>query len=653
MVPVAHIKGAFKVDEDDPELVRSQMQAFGRHIPLLYFILIGNTMAVVATHFRCAPPWLVIDMPALLCAVCLWRCARWWQVRRDTLTHEQAVPRLRQTVRLAALLGAGFSSWSLMMFHYGTVVEQAQVAFYMATTLVGCVFCLMHLRAAALMLLSIVTGAFTIFLTVAGRPVFVAMALDMLFVGLALALIVHLYYQNFASLVHSKRELLASQAITQKLSDDNFRLANIDALTGLPNRRSFFSSLNALAEQASQESAGFHMGLIDLDGFKQVNDIYGHASGDLVLREVGARLLELAEPAIFFARLGGDEFGIIIQRRLTEDELDRLGQRLCEKLSRPYHIGHNTAELSGTIGWAGLPPASVSVAEMFERADAALYVGKESRRGSAIVFSVEHENRVRRASLVAQELKAASLESELYLEFQPIYDASARCVVGFEALGRWRSPKLGQVRPEEFIRIAERTELIGVVTEVLLRKALAEASNWPAPVYLSFNLSALDISSVPRARRLLDIVQQSRHAPERVHFEITETAVTRDFKQARASLSLIKQVGCHVSLDDFGTGYSSLSYVHRLPFDTIKIDRSFVAEVDTDLASAKIIKSVMDLCRNLGLACIVEGVETESQRKIVTALGGRVMQGYLFGRPMAADAMPSFQLNAVDLGVQT
>jgi diguanylate cyclase (GGDEF)-like protein len=647
MDSVARIKGAFTVDGTDPELVRSQMLAFGRQIPLLYFMLVVNTLAVAVTHISCAPAWLVIYCPLALCSACVIRCARWWRFRHVTLTHEQAVPELRKTFWLACAFGVGFTAWSLLLFPYGPAYEQAQVAFYMATTVVGCVFCLMHLRAAALVLLTIVIGSFTIFLIAVGRPVFIAMAVDMLFVGVALAFIVHLYYRNFASLVSSKRELLLSHSTTQKLSDDNFRLANIDSLTGLPNRRSFFSSLNALAEQGTGDTANFHMGLIDLDGFKQVNDIYGHSSGDLVLKEVGARLLTLADPAIFFARLGGDEFGIIIQRRLSEDELDRLGQTLCDRLSRPYMVGNNTAELSGTVGWAGLPPASVSVAEMFERADAALYVGKESRRGTAVVFSAEHEHRVRRASLVAQELKAAHLDAELYLEFQPIYDVVNRCVVGFEALGRWRNPKLGQVGPEEFIRIAERTDLIRVVTEVLLRKALAEAANWPPHIYLSFNLSALDISSVPRARRLLEIVQESPTEAERVHFEITETAVTRDFRQARASLSLIKQIGCHVSLDDFGTGYSSLSYVHRLPFDTIKIDRSFVAEVDTDVASGKIIKSVMDLCRNLGLECVVEGVETESQCEILTSLGGCVMQGYLFGKPMPAHAMPSFQLNAV------
>jgi diguanylate cyclase (GGDEF)-like protein len=644
MESIARAVAAFKIDVSDPELVRSQMQAFRRQIPLLYFILVISTMAVAVTHIGCAPAWVAIYVPAVLCSVCVIRCLRWWHGRHEVLTAEQAIPALRQSMRLVGLIAVGFTAWAWELFRFGPAYEQAQVAFYMATTVVGCVFCLMHLRAAALRLLTIVIGSFTFCLIASGRPVFIAMAVDMIFVGVALAFIVHLYHRNFSGLVHSRRELLASQAITQKLSDDNFRLANIDSLTGLPNRRSFFSSLTALTEQDANVIGGFHMGLIDLDGFKQVNDIYGHASGDLVLKEVGARLLALADPAMFFARLGGDEFGVIIQRRLTETELDCLGQTLCEQLSRPYTMGDNTAELSGTIGWAGLPASKVSVTEIFERADAALYVGKESRRGTAVVFSEEHENRVRRASLVAQELKAAHLENELYLEFQPICDVRERRVVGFEALGRWRSPKLGLVRPDEFIRIAERTDLIRNVTEVLLRKALAEAANWPAEIYLSFNLSALDISSVLRSRRLLEIVADGPTPPQRVHFEITETAVTRDFRQARASLALIKEAGCHVSLDDFGTGYSSLSYVHRLPFDTIKIDRSFVAEVDTDVASGQIIKSVIDLCRNLGLACVVEGVETDAQREILNFLGARVMQGYLFGRPAPADALPQLQV---------
>ncbi|WMY12168.1 putative bifunctional diguanylate cyclase/phosphodiesterase [Paraburkholderia phenoliruptrix] len=646
MVAIARLREALSVAEGDPELVRSQVQAFGRQIPLLYFILIVNTMAVTVTHLRSAPAWMTMYVPGVLCALCIVRCVRWWRGRNRVLTHAKAVPELRKLIWMAGIFGIAFTAWSLMLLPYGTPYEQAQVAFYMATTVVGCVFCLMHLRVAALLLLSIVILSFATFLVFTGSPVFIAMAVDMSLVGLALAFIIELYYRSFAGVVHTQRDLQASQEKTQRLSDENFRLASIDSLTDLPNRRSFFASLRALSEQALATDGAFNVGLIDLDGFKQVNDIYGHASGDLVLQEVGARLLALAEPGIFFARLGGDEFGVLAQDRQSKDALLELGQRICDSLSQPYRVGGNIAELSGTIGWAAFPDAGKTVTQVFERADAAMYVGKESRRGTAVIFSTEHETRIRRSSLVTQELRHADLESELFLEFQPISDVVTRRTIGLEALGRWHNPRLGAVKPEEFIRIAERTELILRITEVLLHKALAEVPHWPSELYLSFNLSAIDISTSARARRLIDIVAASGVPPHRVSFEITETALTRDFEQARSALTMIKAAGCRVSLDDFGTGYSSLSYVHRLPFDSIKIDRSFMTDVDSNSASKKIVKSVLDLCKNLGLECVVEGLETSSQAEVVKALGARAVQGYLFSPPMRSGAISSYLQSA-------
>jgi diguanylate cyclase (GGDEF)-like protein len=636
------LRQAFSGADTDTDLVRSQLQAVGRQIPLLYFILFVNTLAVTVTHVHSAPAWLSIYAPGALCTLCVVRCIRWWRARHRVLTPDKAVPEVRKLVWLSSTFGIAFTTWSLMLLPYGTAYEQAQVAFYMATTVVGCVFCLMHLRVAALLLLSIVILSFSTFLVFTGSPVFIAMAIDMTLVGLALAFIIELYYRTFSGVVYAQRELQASQEKTQRLSDENFRLASIDSLTDLPNRRSFFASLRALSEQALATGGGFNVGLIDLDGFKQVNDIYGHASGDLVLQEVGLRLLALAEPGIFFARLGGDEFGVLAQHTQSNETLFELGQRICDSLSQPYRVAGNIAELSGTIGWAAFPDAGKTVTQVFERADAALYVGKESRRGTAVIFSTEHETRIRRSSLVTQELRHAELESELFLEFQPISDVVTRRTIGLEALGRWHNPRLGAVKPEEFIRIAERTEIILRITEVLLHKALAEVPHWPSELYLSFNLSAIDISTSARARRLIDIVAASGVPPHRVSFEITETALTRDFEQARSALTMIKQAGCRVSLDDFGTGYSSLSYVHRLPFDSIKIDRSFMTDVDSNSASKKIVKSVLDLCKNLGLECVVEGLETSSQAEVVKALGARAVQGYLFSRPMRSGAVSGY-----------
>ncbi len=630
------------VVEGDRELMRAQLHAFSRQVPLLYFILLVNTAAVAATHLDSAPAWLSFYIPAALGVLCMLRCVRWWRRRNRTMTDTQAIKELRSVTWLVGLFGVAFSGWSLLLFPYGSAYQQAQVAFYMATTLVGSMFCLIHLRKAALLLLCIVILSFSGFLVSSGSPVFFAMAVDMTLVGVALAVVIQLYWRTFADAVNAQRELQASQRNTQRLSDDNYRLANLDSLTGLPNRRSFFSSLRAISEQALETGGGFNVGLIDLDGFKQVNDIYGHASGDFVLQEVGTRLLSIGETGLMFARLGGDEFGAIVRHKLSNEALVELGQRICDALSQPYHVADNIAELSGTIGWAAFPEAGSTVAQVFERADAALYVGKENRRGKPVIFSTDHETQMRRLSLVTQELRHADLETELFLEFQPIYDLLTRRPIGLEALGRWHNARLGMVRPEEFIRIAERTELILGITDVLLRQALAQVAHWPADLYLSFNLSAIDISTSARARRLIDIVAASGVSPHRVTFEITETALTRDFEQAHSAMTMLKQAGCRMSLDDFGTGYSSLSYVHRLPFDAIKIDRSFVTDVDTNSASKKIVKSVIDLCRNLGLECVVEGLETPLQAKVVQALGARAVQGYLFSLPMRASAIDTF-----------
>ncbi|NVH73147.1 EAL domain-containing protein [Paraburkholderia sp. JPY432] len=647
MVWLARLKQVLSVADGDRALMRARLHAFSRQVPLLYFILLVNTAAVAATHLDSAPAWLSMYVPGALAALCVLRCVRWWRKRNRTMTDAQVVRELRGVTWIVGLFGVAFSGWSLLLFPYGGAYQQAQVAFYMATTLVGSMFCLIHLRKAALLLLCIVLLSFSGFLVSSGSPVFFAMAVDMTLVGVALAVVIQLYCRTFADAVQAQRELQASHQNTQRLSDDNYRLANIDSLTGLPNRRSYFAALSAILEQALETGGGFNVGLIDLDGFKQVNDIYGHASGDLVLQEVGTRLVSISETGLMFARLGGDEFGVLVRHKMSNEALVQLGQRICDALSRPYQVADNVAELSGTIGWAAFPDAGSTVAQVFERADAALYVGKENRRGMPVIFSTEHETQMRRLSLVTQELRHADLEAELFLEFQPIYDLLTHRPIGLEALGRWHNARLGMVRPEEFIRIAERTELILGITDVLLRQALAEVAHWPADLYLSFNLSAIDISTSARARRLIDIVAASGVSPHRVTFEITETALTRDFEQAHSAMTMLKQAGCRMSLDDFGTGYSSLSYVHRLPFDAIKIDRSFVSDVDTNSASKKIIKSVIDLCRNLGLECVVEGLETPLQAQVVKALGARAVQGYLFSLPMRASAVGTFLWTAL------
>jgi diguanylate cyclase (GGDEF)-like protein len=633
-------RSLFSVPAENPELIRSQLAALSRQIPLLYFILLVSAAGLAATHLGSAPPLLTVSLPSALALVCIARFIFWRRIWRSTFDDAEAVRRLRVTVKLVAILGFAFTGWALSLYFYGDAYAQGHVAFFMSITVIGCIFCLMHLRPAALMLTLIVVMPFTLFFALSGHTVFVAIAANVLLVTGAMVFMLFTYYRDFATLIDSQKELLAKQQETQRLSDENFRLANLDSLMELPNRRQFFAVLDALLARVEGSGGSFALALVDLDDFKPVNDIYGHAVGDRVLIEAGRRLSRLAAPGVTLARLGGDEFGLLIELPMAGSTLLEFGRLVCDTLERPYVIPDCTAQLSGSIGFALYPDAGRTASQLFERADYALYYAKENRRGSAVIFSEEHETEIHEISRIEQGLRHADLEAELSLDFQPIFDVDSDCTTGFEALARWTSPTLGRVAPATFIKVAERSDLINRLTEILLRKALATAAGWPEDWLVSFNLSMRDVASPEAIARIAEIVMVSGVRPGRIDLEITETAVMRDFDQASDALRALKRLGVNLSLDDFGTGYSSLSYVYRLPLDKIKIDRSFVGGIETDPACRSIVKTVVDLCRNLRLGCVVEGIETPAQLRILQELGCSTMQGYFFGLPQPTAQPP-------------
>jgi predicted signal transduction protein with EAL and GGDEF domain len=233
-------------------------------------------------------------------------------------------------------------------------------------------------------------------------------------------------------------------------------------------------------------------------------------------------------------------------------------------------------------------------------------------------------------------LRHADFEAEMSPHFQPIFDAARHKTIAFEALARWESPKLGRVPPDIFVPAAERSDLINTLTQTLLRKALACARAWPSDIRISFNLSARDLTCRAAILNAIAIIENSGVAPSRIDLEVTETAFMKDFDLASESMRTLKALGVGISLDDFGTGYSSLSYVHRLPIDKIKIDRSFIKDVETEPTCRAVVKTIVELCRTLKLTCIVEGMETDEQAQILRSLGCTMMQGFLFGKPMPA-----------------
>lgn len=642
MATVKTIARIFSVRQDRPDLLMAQAAAFTRQVPMLYVVLLVNAFALAATHFKSAPLSLTVGGPIGLTLICAWRMIGWLRLRHHGFDAARAGKMLRGTVLASGGLSVCFSAWSLSLYPYGDAYQQSHVAFYMAITVIACIFSLMHLRAAALVVTVVVLGPMALFFGLSGKPVFAAIAVNVVVVAAVMIVILLIHYREFSDLVASRSALIEKAAQTQQLSDDNDRLANLDSLTGLPNRRRFFAELDAHVARARRYDRSLLVGVIDLDGFKPINDAFGHATGDRLLTEVGRRLEAFGAPPLFAARLGGDEFGLIIDAHLTPGAVQALGRDLCDLLRAPYRLPGVTAQVGGSVGFCAFPAGGQTSEQLFERADYALYHAKQNLKGTAVIFDERHEADIRELSRVEQALRRANLESELHIHFQPIVDTSAKRTVAFEALARWSSPELGDVPPGVFIDAAERSGQIVEITRILVAKALSAVRSWPMDMRVSINLSARDIASMESVARLVDIVQESQVAPHRIDFEITETAIVCDFDQARAALMTFHALGVRTALDDFGTGHSSLSHVRLLPLDKLKIDASFIADIDHHAASEDIVKTVLQLCRNLRIDCVVEGVETEDQLDKVMSLGGVVMQGYHFARPMPASSVATY-----------
>ncbi|GLH78013.1 GGDEF-domain containing protein [Bradyrhizobium sp. SSBR45G] len=642
---IARAGNLFRVPADNPELTRAQFQAFSKQVPLLYFILITNSLALAYTFLPLAPTLLTVSVPALLTTITGVRMLWWLRQNDSAVSDAEVLHNLRVTNRIAGPIGALFVVWSFALFPYGDPFAQGQVAFYMAVTVIGIIFCLMHLRSAALIVTLVVIVPYVIFFMATGVHALRAIAVNQLLVSGAMVTVLFIYYRDFAALVASRKSLLAEQAATQALSDENFRLANLDSLTDLPNRRRFFSELTHAFAEAERDGTRLAVGIIDLDGFKPINDTYGHTVGDRVLMEAARRIRDVCETRgsqVHLARLGGDEFGLVVIGNPTDDDLLTLGRQITDLIKLPYQFDTTHTGLSCSTGFALYPRSATAADALYECADYALYHAKRRARGQAIIFSSELEAEIRSRSVIEHLLRTADFESEMGLAFQPIMDATNSRTTGFEVLARWRSPKLGAVSPASFIPAAERIGVIRSLTRFLLVKALAVARTWPDDIRISFNLSAHDICAPEGILPLISVVQASGVAPRRIEFEITETAVTFDFARAEQSIAALKALGCGISLDDFGTGYSSLSHIHRLPLDKLKVDRSFVRDVNANPVSHKIIKSLTGLCADMEISCVVEGVETKEQLDCLKRLGADYIQGYYFAEPMPADAISGF-----------
>lgn len=621
-----------KIRTDKPELVRAQVNALTRQIPVLYMLLLANAVALAYTHYGTAPDWMTIHSVIVLGVICIARAIAWGRARVDVDNVDACIRHLKRIRVLAVVISVLFTAWAIYMFGFGDAFQRGHVAYFISITVVGCIFCLVNFPPAALLVVGIVLGTFVIFFGTSDNEVYVAIAVNMALVSVMIVQIIRSFYANFAGLIETQNDLEVQHRAMIDLSRQNEALALIDPLTGLSNRRAFFATLEETVNSVTDNET-FAVAMIDLDGFKPVNDVHGHPSGDELLQQAGMRLRKILGPETLLARLGGDEFGVLLKGYTSPMALMATGKELCDDLNRPFILNGVTVQVSASLGFATYPTVARSPNGLFERADFALYHAKKNARGEAVLFAAHHETLIRHDSQIEQALRKADLSKELSLHYQPVFDIQTGQVSSVEALARWESVLMGPVSPGTFFPVAEKTGQVSFLTRVLFEKLLRDMSSWPEKLPVSFNLSARDIVLSDTVQWLIDEIKNHKIDPGRLTFEVTETAFLRDFEAARTSIRYLREHGARIALDDFGIGYSSLRYVHELEFDVLKVDRIFVAPIPHSERSRRIVKTVLDMCQNLGIDCVLEGIESESQRDVLTGMGGRLMQGYFFAKP--------------------
>jgi diguanylate cyclase (GGDEF)-like protein/PAS domain S-box-containing protein len=414
-------------------------------------------------------------------------------------------------------------------------------------------------------------------------------------------------------------------------------LAHNDSLTNLPNRASFLEHLAATFEMASKSGAQFAVMCLDLDRFKEANDVYGHLVGDGLLREAARRLQTAAEGA-YLARIGGDEFILVLESDALPDSAETLGERFLAAFKHDFVVDGHRIQVGLSIGVATFPADGRDAKALIANADAALYQAKSEVRGSVRFFEAKLGSRLRERRELQIDLRAALDRGDLHLHYQPQHTIGLDKVTGFEALVRWQCPKRGMVPPATFIPVAEQSSLIIPLGEWILREACREAASWEKPLKVGVNISSVQFLHGDLPNLVHSVLLETGLKPERLELEITEGVLIDDFSRAVSILRKLRSLGIHVALDDFGSGYSSLSYLHAFPFEKIKIDRTFIGDLEHNHHSMAIVRAIITLCHSLNIPVLAEGVETETQLAFLAKEGCDEVQGYFTGRPFPIDA---------------
>ena len=618
-----------------PELLLARYRSLLDDVPVVIFTALTAT-AIQIVALKDDVDWKVaIALPLMRMTLGALIFLYWFHHREDT----PGIDKVRWRLRAASvvLVFAGMASFlrTLYLFHHTDSFGHYFLIVH--ATLYGLCFAFILSRigiAAYLYNVFLLAAAIScIFLGNFEHPYLLTALILVFEIGMLFAM--RASANVFDRLVNATHE-------THSLLQENQRLANQDSLTHLPNRRQFFMHVEQQLTRAKRTAERFAVGIVDLDNFKPVNDAYGHHVGDLVLVEVGRRLAKIKISDVQFYRLGGDEFAFQVITDGQQKVLKQIGKEVSRVISQPIKVDGFPISIKASIGVCQFSNTRDTAQGLYEHADFALYHVKRTGRGSMEIYSQALEEERLHLNKMDQALRAADMETELFPVFQPIVNVNTGEISSFESLARWSSPVIGVVPPGEFIGVAENLGMVSDITRLMFKKAIIAMAAWPAHIRLSFNLSAYDVTNKAVIEELIYMVAQSRLHPSRFIFEITETALLQDFTTARDNLELLRQAGARIALDDFGTGYSSLSHVQKLPLDKLKIDRSFIKDIQTNPTSQTIVRSILALCQGMQIECVAEGAENKSQVQFLQTLGCQLIQGYFYSRPMAQEHIQAY-----------
>ena len=415
-------------------------------------------------------------------------------------------------------------------------------------------------------------------------------------------------------------------------------LAITDPLTNLFNRRAIKEKTAELSARASRRGKSVAFLMIDLDGFKKVNDIYGHDCGDLLLREIADRMRDVVPPSSVLARLGGDEFGICVMFEPEYPEtIDQIAEELVDAIARPVPMSESSQTVTASIGISRPEHDCDSIDMLMRRADIALYAAKKSGRNRYSWFDNGMEIEIRSRNSLEGDIRTAIANDEFVPFYEQQINLNTGELVGFEMLARWVSPVRGLISPYDFIPVAEETGMIGDLSMNIVRKALLEAKNWDPKLTMSVNISPVQLKDPWLSQKIVKILVETGFPANRLEVEITESSLFQNLALAQSIVGSLKNQGIRIALDDFGTGYSSLAHLRALPFDRIKIDRTFISSMLDNAESAAIVNAIAGLGLSLQVEVTAEGIEDENVIARLKELGCGQGQGWLYGQPLNSD----------------